>query len=119
MIALANAKSAIMLSGINGSPPPEPKTRQAPVTSQTRASGTPISQNVRQRAIWPVASRARKVMDIRLPAAALMVPAKLIASVLIGTVLIAACLLGTGQAALAQASEIHGRAYMFRGLIGL
>jgi hypothetical protein len=55
-------------------------------------------------------------MDFRLPAAALRVPAKLIAAVLI-----AACLLGTGQTALAQASgaEIHGRAYLFRGLIGL
>jgi hypothetical protein len=62
-------------------------------------------------------------MDVRLPAAALMVPAKSIAAVLapvlIAAVLIAAALLGTGQAALAQASEIHGRAYMFRGLIGL
>jgi len=50
-----------------------------------------------------------------------MVPAKPIASALIAAVLIASCLLGTGQAALAQASgaEIHGRAYLFRGLIGL
>ena len=50
-----------------------------------------------------------------------MISPKSIASVLIAAVLIAACLLGTGQAALAQASgaEVHGRAYLFRGLIGL
>ena len=50
-----------------------------------------------------------------------MISPKSIASVLIAAVLIAASLLGTGQAALAQASgtEVHGRAYLFRGLIGL
>src|SRR5580704_5007500 len=50
-----------------------------------------------------------------------MISPKSIASVLIAAVLIAAGLLGTGQAALAQASstEVHGRAYLFRGLIGL
>jgi hypothetical protein len=47
--------------------------------------------------------------------------ASALASVLIAFVLSTACLLGTGQAALAQASgaEVHGRAYLFRGLIGL
>jgi len=50
-----------------------------------------------------------------------MISPKHIASVLIAAVLFAACLPGAGQAAPPEASggEIHGRAYLFRGLIGL
>jgi hypothetical protein len=47
-----------------------------------------------------------------------MVPAKHITAFLIAALLIAACLAGTGQAA-APEPAIHGRAYLFRGLIGL
>jgi hypothetical protein len=57
--ALDNANSAIMNPAIHGSPTPNPSTMQAPVTSQTRASGVPISQNARQRAIFPVSNLAR------------------------------------------------------------
>ena len=56
MAALANVKSAMMHPAINGSSTPHPRTMQAPVASQRRASGASISQNVRQRAIWPVAN---------------------------------------------------------------
>ncbi len=37
----------------------------------------------------------------------------------VAALLIAACLAGTGQAATAASAEPHGRAYLFRGLIGL
>jgi hypothetical protein len=47
-----------------------------------------------------------------------MVPAKHITSVLITALLIAACLAGTGQAATPEPA-VHGRAYLFRGLIGM
>ncbi len=63
MATLANVKSAIINPAINGSSMPHPVTMQAPVASQTRASGVPISQNVHQRAMWPVANLARNFMD--------------------------------------------------------
>jgi hypothetical protein len=38
---------------------------------------------------------------------------------IVTALLIAACLVGTGQAATAESTNVRGRAYLFRGLIGL
>src|ERR1700722_17601996 len=54
---------------INGCSMPHPVTMQAPLASQTRASGVPISQNVHQRAIWPVANFINNFIDCTLAAA--------------------------------------------------
>src|SRR5579862_5093217 len=61
--ALDKVKSATINPAITGCSTPYPASMPSPLKSHTRASGVPISQNVRQSAISPVANLATNFMD--------------------------------------------------------
>jgi hypothetical protein len=61
--ALDIVNTAMINPATSGSSTPNPVIMQMPLKSQTRASGVPISQNVRQSGISPLSDLARNVID--------------------------------------------------------